>query len=245
MIEVDYSAESVTRNPALTVWIPNRPPSPHIYSGVQVTDYGSLQNDNPSNHVIENNLNIDNLDRENLDLDNHCPICFELVDLTTSRCTTSCGHLFCLSCMIRTININKTCPICRNVLEIKDEEDANKEDEDSGSVEGSDEGSGEGSGEGLNLEDTPPRSHTVRNVETLAEQLISNGITMVDILSMYIGRYPHSDKYTNVYIYQLTDLIHQIIDQEDNDAEKEYHERIAFASEDHNALLIVPLESDA
>jgi hypothetical protein len=45
-----------------------------------------------------------------------CPICYEVIGDNNST-TTSCGHKFHASCLIRSImSVNKLCPCCRNPL---------------------------------------------------------------------------------------------------------------------------------
>jgi hypothetical protein len=54
--------------------------------------------------------------------DTDCAICFETIE-TTNCCVTTCGHKYCLSCVLehsRNRLIDDTdCPICRNVLLVK------------------------------------------------------------------------------------------------------------------------------
>lgn len=45
-----------------------------------------------------------------------CPICYEVIG-DNNTTTTSCGHKFHTSCLIRSImSVNKLCPCCRNLL---------------------------------------------------------------------------------------------------------------------------------
>ena len=39
-----------------------------------------------------------------------CPICFDTINEMTS---TSCGHIFCHSCIVECIKAQKKCPVCR------------------------------------------------------------------------------------------------------------------------------------
>jgi hypothetical protein len=45
-----------------------------------------------------------------------CPVCYDEISSTTNNCITSCGHAFCLSCMLKCIQTNNTCPCCRTSL---------------------------------------------------------------------------------------------------------------------------------
>ena len=44
-----------------------------------------------------------------------CPICMEKIEETNSA-VTSCGHCFCLSCIIKAGRRNNDCPLCRQAL---------------------------------------------------------------------------------------------------------------------------------
>lgn len=50
---------------------------------------------------------------------NSCSICYETIE-KTNCCTTSCGHSYCLSCMLEHVQSRRgdsiMCPMCRNVL---------------------------------------------------------------------------------------------------------------------------------
>jgi hypothetical protein len=44
-----------------------------------------------------------------------CAICFEIIK-KKNNCITSCGHKFCLSCILISAEYNNTCPCCREKL---------------------------------------------------------------------------------------------------------------------------------
>ena len=46
-----------------------------------------------------------------------CAICMEELDNGKNFAKTSCGHSFCLSCLVRALKNNNTCPICRANIE--------------------------------------------------------------------------------------------------------------------------------
>ena len=83
-----------------------------------------------------------------------CPICFNFIDPDKNNCTTSCGHSFCLNCLIRCLQTNGNCPCCRAVLQDKittsgDEYTTVSDDEfDEGEDDISDEGEDDISDEG-------------------------------------------------------------------------------------------------
>lgn len=41
-----------------------------------------------------------------------CPICMDEITAKNS-CVTKCGHDFCLSCLVRSLQNNQSCPLCR------------------------------------------------------------------------------------------------------------------------------------
>ena len=48
-----------------------------------------------------------------------CVICMEDIDLKTGKniAKTNCGHTFCLTCLVRALKDNNTCPMCRANIE--------------------------------------------------------------------------------------------------------------------------------
>ena len=42
-----------------------------------------------------------------------CPICYENIDVN-GVCVTNCGHTFCIDCMAKHLQINNSCPMCRD-----------------------------------------------------------------------------------------------------------------------------------
>lgn len=71
------------------------------------------------------------IDKE-IDETNICGVCLEPLE-KTNFCVTSCGHTFCLKCIIKNTNYNNSCPYCRTDIveegEKKEEEEAEEEDE--------------------------------------------------------------------------------------------------------------------
>ena len=46
-----------------------------------------------------------------------CSICYvSLTELTNDISTTKCNHLFCTTCIIKSMKFNNTCPLCRTEL---------------------------------------------------------------------------------------------------------------------------------
>ena len=50
-----------------------------------------------------------------------CPIC--LKNIGEDSCTTKCGHKFCTGCLLKAVQRNNSCPMCRGEL-IKNEEES-------------------------------------------------------------------------------------------------------------------------
>lgn len=42
-----------------------------------------------------------------------CPICLEMI---LSPCATSCGHIFCFSCIDESVIRSNSCPSCRSYI---------------------------------------------------------------------------------------------------------------------------------
>lgn len=56
----------------------------------------------------DNNMDIDTL---------FCSICYiSLTDTNNNISTTKCSHLFCTTCIIKSMKYNNTCPLCRTEL---------------------------------------------------------------------------------------------------------------------------------
>ena len=54
-----------------------------------------------------------------------CPICMDVIG-TTNCAKTSCGHSFCLSCIVKCLESNHICPLCREDITEKKEATAGK-----------------------------------------------------------------------------------------------------------------------
>jgi len=46
-----------------------------------------------------------------------CAICMEKLDSSKNFATTNCKHAFCLTCLMRALKDNNTCPLCRQNIE--------------------------------------------------------------------------------------------------------------------------------
>lgn len=63
-----------------------------------------------------------------------CPVCYEQI-ASRNNCVTSCGHSFCLSCMLKCIQTNNCCPYCRTSLIEKKVEEVEEEEEEEHEVD--------------------------------------------------------------------------------------------------------------
>ena len=64
---------------------------------------GFFGDDEDSEEVIE----------EDIEEVEECPICYEPIK-SYGFCTTNCDHTFCMDCMVRHLQINQSCPLCRD-----------------------------------------------------------------------------------------------------------------------------------
>jgi hypothetical protein len=46
-----------------------------------------------------------------------CAICMEKLDESKNFARTNCKHAFCLTCLVRSLKDNNTCPLCRQNIE--------------------------------------------------------------------------------------------------------------------------------
>lgn len=157
-----------------------------------------------------------------------CCICLEIINKNKNNCVTDCGHSFCLKCLATSMyHNNNTCPYCRTSLideDVMDEEDEDDEDEDEDDEDDQDEDDEDEDED----EDEDDEFCVDCNVEEITRRLQSNGLTMADIVSMYIGRYSRDEKYTEEYIMEMGEKFDRII----YDADKETYEQKMFAAED-------------
>jgi hypothetical protein len=59
-----------------------------------------------------------------------CSICTNNI-CDTNKCITNCNHTFCLSCILKHLNTNKKCPLCREIIcESSEEEQSDSSEEE-------------------------------------------------------------------------------------------------------------------
>lgn len=123
-----------------------------------------------------------------------CPVCYEEIGSNNS-CTTSCGHSFCLNCLLQAYGSQNTCPLCREVLNTNKKTDENAEDDD---YDDDDEDYEDDDGSvTLNSDDDDDEDsestqtvdiNKLATIEKITEELVKNGFTMEDMVSMYLDR---------------------------------------------------------
>ena len=150
-----------------------------------------------------------------------CCICYEQIG-EKNKCTTPCGHKFCFNCMMKSLNVNNTCPCCRAVLQEKIEEaECNYEDDESEYESEPDE----------DLDYT--ERCCLSNSKTITSQLELKGYSMSDMVTLYLGRlYKYNERSSNDFIRILEDDILDITEIEDELKKQEHHETCDMMNED-------------
>jgi len=153
-----------------------------------------------------------------------CVICYESLSSTKNLCITECGHEFCFSCMMKHVQRNNGCPICRSTI-IEEIEDSDSEDDD-GEYEtdesGSDDESVDSIENGEDLENEYP-------IEQLEAAFVAKGYGLKDALSLLMYKFSKTDeKYTKAYIRELE----EDIDEMNEELQREFEEREDMEQED-------------
>ncbi len=164
-----------------------------------------------------------------------CCICFETLG-KTNICTTECGHSFCLKCMLKTYQTSNACPCCRTDL-VEDED--NSDDSDDSDNEGSDD---EGSDYEEDLDDNEEEDEEElakqATIENIAKQFELKGYTLIDALSLLVGRYQRvPGRNNNEYYDKLGNDFDEIIDTLDDEAENQADEREMMGQEDTRVVV--------
>lgn len=150
-----------------------------------------------------------------------CCICFETIG-AKNNCVTECGHKFCFKCLATAMTRNNACPCCRMPLI-----DVQEEDDESEYEESYDEGEDSDDEEG-NEDD-----ESEAPVEVIVERLKKNGFKMIDVVSLYLGRFSKTDsKYTDEHIFEISKKFDEI----QVNADAETMEQRMFAEEDTRAV---------
>ena len=149
-----------------------------------------------------------------------CIICYESLSTKKNLCITECGHEFCFSCMMKHVQRNNGCPICRTTI-IDDVEDSESENDDEYSeISGSEEDSDD---ETVDVSEMSEDDNDY-TIEQFEEAFMSRGYRLKDALSLLMYKFSKTDeKYTKSYIKKLEkdiDNIHEELHQELNEREE-------------------------
>ena len=196
-------------------------------------------------------------------ISSECPVCYEEIGLNNT-CTTTCGHSFCLNCLLQAYGTQNACPLCREVLNLnkkhdvglnEEEEDEDDEDDEDGDEE--DDGDGD-EGEDDNDEDDDVEDeesestitvdiNKLATIEKISEELVKHGFTMEDMVSMYLDRPLMKDTRSIVVDgkilffeidiqYQIRRaMLDKIIDDLDYSVKLAFEENALMELEDHPA----------
>ena len=170
--------------------------------------------------------------------DAECCVCFEEIG-EKNNCTTACGHKFCLVCLMKSMQMNNKCPMCRTSLlpEVEyeyDEETMEVEDgADSADSEGSDD-------DFSNIEEFDYKDCTGSGAtpEMLAIALERQGYTMADVLSVLLLRFNKDDALRptkNIAIERNTTFefnMQKTVEFLDAEVRSQHDERFLFMEED-------------
>jgi Ring finger domain len=183
----------------------------------------------------------------NAELDNECVICYETIG-KTNCCVTPCGHHFCFKCLMKSMERNDGCPMCREPLQDPSDDDEEDDSENDYVYEDSDDESSE-----ADDEDGGVRTHryllaTQAPPEIVAKRLSDMGYTMSDLIALYTGFINNDGKYNADFLDPMEEDVHMVIREEGANATKEFNEREAFMTEDtrrHSRLVPIPLLESA
>lgn len=150
-----------------------------------------------------------------------CVICYESLSATKNICITECGHEFCFSCMMKHVQRNTGCPICRSTIieDIDSDSEEEEEDEDEYSeVSWSD-----------SDDSVIGDSENEYPIEQLEEAFMAKGYRLKDALSLLMYKFSKTDeKYTKGYIKKLE----EDIDEMNEELQWECEERSNMEKED-------------
>ena len=166
---------------------------------------------------------IQNVIQGPVSLGKECVICYESLNAAKNFCVTECGHEFCFSCMMKHVQRNNGCPMCRTTI-IEDVEDSDSEDDEEYETDesGSDDESVDSIENGDDLENEYP-------IEQLEAAFVAKGYGLKDALSLLMYKFSKTDeKYTKAYIRQLE----EDIDEMNEELQRECEERADMAQED-------------
>ena len=168
-----------------------------------------------------------------------CAICYEEIG-ETNKCVTPCGHDFCFKCMVKSFQMNETCPMCRTSYLEKDEclhSDSDSEheypDDDSDDETHYDDDEYVSPDQYLRELDNVTQYATIAKPKTIADKIEEKGYTMEDVLSLYLGRIDRTDsKYTQTYVRRLKNDVDTVVIESDQEQERALMENYMMRDED-------------
>ena len=175
-----------------------------------------------------------------------CPVCYETVPSGVNNCTTDCGHAFCFTCIMKCLENNNTCPICRHILHEEqhydDSDDDHTDDDDENDDDENDDDENDsnvsGSEPEINCEDYHPA-----NIEYITEVLKEKGFIMQELIGFLCGTLNRGSKNTNKFSRKRENDFYDIMATLDDEAKDQYEESIAMEREDKKHEIEVPEES--
>ena len=170
------------------------------------------------------------------DNEKECPVCYETVPSGVNNCTTDCGHAFCFTCIMKCLEKNNTCPICRHILQEEQQYDDNYDDDENDDDENDSNVSG--SEPEINCEDYHPA-----NIEYITEVLKEKGFIMQELIGFLCGVLNRGSKNTNKFSRKRENDFYDIMATLDDEAKDQYEESIAMEREDKKHEIEVPEES--
>lgn len=164
---------------------------------------------------------------------NECPVCYEKISATANNCMTTCRHSFCLSCILRCSKNGNNCPICRSELDDTLEVYTTVSEDDTSSESTydyrHDEDDSDDDDDG---DDEPNDNETDCSIEYVSKILQEKGYTMLDIVSILLGRFKNEEIFTREYCEVFEDNVYNIIQDLDDDKMKENAELKLMMLED-------------
>ena len=125
-----------------------------------------------------------------------CCICLETLG-NTNITTTPCGHTFCFSCLMKSMDLKNTCPYCRTNL--REEEDIIEEsyedmqDYQDDYIYDSEYNHVLDWSDGVGLDNTSNPTNTLVSVDEIMKFAEDNNITMRDMICAAFWRYDSKD----------------------------------------------------
>ena len=139
------------------------------------------------------------------DITMDCCICLETL-VNTNITTTPCGHTFCFSCLMKSMDLKNTCPYCRTTLreeeDIIEESDDDEFYDDATDMESSSSIDSDynwvlnwedGFGRFCGLDNTVNPTTSLASVDEIMKFAEDNNITMRDIVCATFWRYDSRD----------------------------------------------------